>query len=89
MEALHMRKVNLTMKGQTKYEIVKRFVDNKCTNYKNLALQLNSSLKTAYNLVSRYKLNGKESFSHKNHNRKPSTTYSASLKYFCNIYSYL
>ena len=49
-----MRKVNLTMKGQTKYEIVKRFVDNKCTNYKNLALQLNSSLKTAYNLVSRY-----------------------------------
>ena len=40
-----MRKVNLTMKGQTKYEIVKRFVDNKCTNYKNLALQLNSFLK--------------------------------------------
>ncbi len=36
-----MRKVNLTMKEQTKYEIVKRFVDNKCTNYKNLALQLN------------------------------------------------
>ena len=41
MEVLHMRKVNLTMKEQTKYEIVKRFVDNKCTNYKNLALQLN------------------------------------------------
>lgn len=81
MEVLHMRKVNLTMKEQTKYEIVKRFVDNKCTNYKNLALQLNSSLKTAYNLVSKYKLNGKESFSHKNHNRKPSTTYSDQ---FCN-----
>lgn len=50
-----MRKVVLTMKELTKYEIVKRFVDNKCTNYKNLALQLNSSLKTAYNLVNKYR----------------------------------
>ena len=35
-----MRKVELTMKEQTKYEIVKRFVDNKCNNYKNLSHQL-------------------------------------------------
>lgn len=69
-----MRKVVLTMKELTKYEIVKRFVDNKCTNYKNLALQLNSSLKTAYNLVNKYKQYGKSAFSHGNHNRKPSNT---------------
>lgn len=69
-----MRKVELTMKEQTKYEIVKRFVDNKCTNYKNLALQLNSSLKTAYNLVNKYKQFGKVIFSHGNHDRKPART---------------
>ena len=71
-----MKKVELT-----KYEIIKRFVNNKCTNYKNLALQLNSSLKTAYNLVSKYKLKGKIAFSHRNHNRKPSNTKSEE---FCN-----
>lgn len=76
-----MRKVELTMKEQTKYEIIKRFVDNKCTNYKNLSLQLNSSLKTAYNLVKKYKQNGKAAFSHGNHNRKPSSTKSEE---FCN-----
>ena len=59
-----MRKVELTMKEQTKYEIIKRFVDNKCTNYKNLALQLNLSLKIAYNLVNKYKQYGKAAFSH-------------------------
>lgn len=76
-----MRKVELTMKEQTKYEIVKRFVDNKCSNYKNLALQLNSSLKTAYNLVKKYKQYGKTAFSHGNHNRKPFNTKSED---FCN-----
>lgn len=76
-----MIKVNLSVKEQTKYEIVKRFPDNKCTNSKNLVLQLNLSLKTVYNLALKYNLNSKEAFSHKNHNRKPSTTYSDE---FCN-----
>lgn len=74
-----MRKVELTMKEQTKYEIVKRFIDNKCTNYKNLSAQLNTSLKTAYNYVKKYKLSGKSSFSHGNHDRKPQTTKSDEL----------
>ena len=76
-----MRKVELNMKEQTKYEIVKRFVDNNCTNYKNLSSQLRSSLKTAYNYVKKYKTHGKLAFKHGNNNRKPKNTKSQD---FCN-----
>ncbi len=74
-----MSEVELTMKEQTKYEIVKRFVDNNCKNYKNLAIQLNLSLKTAYNLFKKYNEKDKSAFIHKNHNRKPATTKSEEL----------
>jgi len=53
-----LRKVELTMNEQTKYEIVKQFIDNKSTNYKSLSVKLCSSLKTAYNLVKKYKDQG-------------------------------
>ena len=76
-----MRKVELNMKEQTKYEIVKRFVDNNCTNYKNLSILLESSLKTAYNYVKKYKTHGKLAFKHGNNNRKPKNTKSQD---FCN-----
>ncbi len=57
-----MRKVELTMNEQTKYEMVKQFVDNGERNIKRLSIKLNCSLKIAYNYVKKYKLNGKESF---------------------------
>ncbi len=75
-----MKGIYLTMNEQTKYEIVKSFVDSKSSNYKNLSLKLNSSLKTAYNLVSKYKTLGKQGFIHKNHFNKPKHTLSESLK---------
>lgn len=40
-----MKGIYLNMQEETKYEIVKSFVDNKSINFKNLALKLNSSLK--------------------------------------------
>lgn len=75
-----MRKVILTMKEQTKYEIIKSFVDSKLTNYKHLAAKLNCCLKTAYNLVNKYHTEGKDGFSHGNHYHKPSITKPDSIK---------
>jgi hypothetical protein len=53
-----------------KYDIIKSFVDNNSSNFKQLSIKLNSSLKTAYNLVNKYKQFGKEAFRHKNHDHK-------------------
>ena len=74
-----MRKIELTMNEQTKYEMVKQFVDNGERNIKRLSIKLNCSLKTAYNYVAKYKANGKEAFSHGNHKHKPTTTIDESI----------
>ena len=74
-----MRKIELTMNEQTKYEMVKQFVDNGERNIKRLSIKLNCSLKTAYNYVAKYKANGKEAFSHGNHKHKPTTTIDGSI----------
>lgn len=50
--------------------MLKQFVDNGERNIKCLSIKLNCSLKTAYNYVSKYKVNGKEAFSHGNHTHK-------------------
>ena len=75
-----LRKVELTMNEQSKYEIVKHFVDNKLTNYKSLSIKLCTSVRTAYNLVNKYKNQGKEGFRHKNHDHKPARTKSVEFK---------
>jgi hypothetical protein len=75
-----LRKVELTMSDQIKYEIVKQFVDNKSTNYKALTIKLCASTRTAYNLVKKYKKFCKEGFRHKNHEHKPIRTKSVELK---------
>jgi len=74
-----MRKVELTMKEQTKYDLVKRFIDNGERNIKRLSSLLNCTLKTAYNLINKYKTSGKEGFVHGNHLHKPTTTKSIEL----------
>ena len=75
-----MKGITLTMQEQIKYEIVKSFVDNKLTNYKNLSIKLNCSLKTAYNLVHKYNQLGKAAFRHKNHDHKPVHTIPEDIK---------
>lgn len=76
-----LRKVELTLNEQSKYEIVKQFVDSKSTNFKALSVKLGSSLKTAYNLVKKYHELGKEGFRHKNHDHKPIRTKPDELKH--------
>ena len=50
-----MRKIELTMNEQTKYEMVKQFVDNGERNIKQLSIKLNSSHKTEDNYVAKKK----------------------------------
>lgn len=75
-----MKGITLTMNEQTKYDIVKAFVDNKSTNFKNLSIKLNCCLKTAYNLVNKYIKFGKVAFRHKNHDNKPIHTIDKTIK---------
>ena len=74
-----MKGIKLTVNEQFKYETIKSFVDNNSTNFKNLAIKLNCSLKNAYNLYHKYKKFGKDGFRHKNHNHKPIHTISPNL----------
>lgn len=75
-----MRKVELTVNEEVKYNAVKMFVDNKSKNYKNLAVKLGCSLKTAYNLVKKYTEKGKEGFIHGNNNKLSTRAISDEIK---------
>ena len=78
-EVNFMKGIKLTVNEQFKYETIKSFVDNNSTNFKNLAIKLNCSLKNAYNLYHKYKKFGKDGFRHKNHNHKPIHTISPDI----------
>lgn len=56
-EVNFMKGIKLTVNEQFKYETIKSFVDNNSTNFKNLAIKLNCSLKNTYNLYHKYKKN--------------------------------
>lgn len=75
-----MRKVKLTIYEESKYKIIKKWIDNNGTNYKSLSLKLNCSLKTAYNYVKGYRKEGKPFFRHGNHDNKPVTMISSEIK---------
>ena len=68
-----MRKVDLRMKEQKKYEIIKELVDHN-GNKNRAAIKLGCTKRTVNRLIKLYKENGKEGFVHKNRGRKPSTT---------------
>jgi len=70
-----MRKVELNVNEQEKYDIIKNLVDNK-GKVKRAAKRLGCSVANVYLLIRRYKSLGKEGFAHGNRNRKPSTTLS-------------
>ena len=74
-----MRKVELRMNEQLKYDVIKKLVDTD-GNKKNAAIKLNCSIRTVNRLIIKYKKEGKQGFVHKNRNRKPSTTLSDELK---------
>ena len=74
-----MRKVDLRMNEQYKYEVIKKLVDTN-GNKKNAAIKLNCTVRTIDRLIVRYKEEGKAGFIHKNRNRKPASTIPAEIK---------
>lgn len=74
-----MRKVELKMKEQRAYEIIKKLSEGKTT--KEIAsVKLNLSIKQINRKLKAYKEFGKASFIHGNRNKKPATTISPELK---------
>lgn len=74
-----MRKVDLRMNEQLKYDVIKKLVDSN-GNKKNAAIKLNCSLRTVNRLVVKYKEEGKQGFVHKNRGRKPTSAFSDDIK---------
>lgn len=68
-----MRKVNLTMKEEMMYDIIKAVCLGKVSK-QFAANKLNVTRRTINRRINDYKLNGKEAFSHKNKTKKPKTT---------------
>lgn len=74
-----MRKVSLRMNEKYKYDVIKKLV-NTNGNKMNASIKLNCSLRTINRLISKYKLEGKSAFIHKNRNRKPASTFSDEIR---------
>lgn len=68
-----MRKVNLNMDEQRKYEVIKRLVDEN-GNKDRAALTLGITKRQVYRLIKVYQEKGKAGFIHGNRGRKPATT---------------
>ena len=74
-----MRKVNLSMNEQQKYEIIKALVDHH-GNKKRAAIQLGVSTRHINRLIKRYKEQGKSAFTHGNKGSKPTHSISDAQK---------
>lgn len=70
-----MRKVELTMNENEKYQIIKKLVETN-GNKKRAAVKLGCTVRSVNRLIAKYKASGKQAFSHGNHRNKPSTTIS-------------
>ena len=66
-----MRKVELTVNEQRKYEVIKKLVETN-GNKKRAAKALGVTERTINRLIIRYRNEGKSAFSHKNKGRRPS-----------------
>lgn len=73
-----MRKVDLRMNEQIKYDIIKDVV-NKRISVNRAAVLLNCSVRNIFKLKSKYLSKGKAGFIHGNRDKKPSTTFSDDL----------
>jgi len=68
-----MRRIDLTMDEQKKYEVIKRLVDEG-GNKDRAALNLGITKRQVNRLIKAYKEKGKAAFSHGNKGRKPANT---------------
>ena len=76
---MDMRKVNLNMKEEKKYKEIKHLVETG-GNKKRAAIRLGCTTRTINRLIARYKVEGKEAFSHKNKGKSPFIKYDPSFK---------
>lgn len=74
-----MRKVELRMNEQFKYNVIKKLVENN-GNKKRAAIKLNLSVRQIDRLIAGYKEKGKEFFVHGNRGRKPAHALSDDFK---------
>ena len=81
-----MRKVELRMNEQNKYEIIKKLVDTN-GNKKRAATKLGCTVRTINRLIIKYKEQGKKGFVHGNRGRLPASTvreFDSCLHFFTN-----
>ncbi len=74
-----MRKVELRMKEDYSYEIIKQLVETD-GNLLAASVKLNCSKRTIYRWIHAYKTHGKKAFVHKNRGRKPGITKNPKIK---------
>lgn len=67
------------MNEEFKFKVIKKLVDSK-GNKNSAAIKLNCSRHTVDRLVSKYTIEGKAGFLHKNRGRRPSTTIEDEIK---------
>ena len=70
-----MKRIELRMNEQEKYEVIKSLVDHD-GNKKAAAVKLGCTVRTVNRLIQRYKEQGKAGFVHGNRGRKPAHTFS-------------
>lgn len=78
-EVVIIRKVNLTMNEQKKYEVIKKLVDTN-GNKNRAAIELGCTRRTIDRLINAYKQYGKSAFSHGNKGRIPSHAITENVK---------
>lgn len=74
-----IRKVNLTMNEQKKYEVIKKLVETN-GNKNRAAVELGCTRRTIDRLIRSYRQNGKAAFSHGNKGRSPAHTIHPDVK---------
>ena len=80
MELIVMRKVNLNMNEQTKYEVIKKLVEEQ-GNKRRAAVKLGCTVRHINRMIQGYKKHGKEFFVHGNKDRKPAHALSEKVKH--------
>ena len=73
-----MRKVELRMNEQEKYEVIKELVDHNGNKHR-ASKKLNLSIRQINRLIIIYKEKGKSGFIHGNRSKKPATTLDKSI----------
>ena len=79
MEVDIIRKVDLSMNEQKKYEVIKSLSDHTNPNKQRAAITLGCTVRHVNRMLNGYKEHGKEYFIHGNRGRKPAITHSVKL----------